>query len=186
MKSEELKLLNKRRLAIRKKAEFIASELAFARAVAALVAGVTGFVGIIVGVAAIARGFVFAVAIAVAVVGVILFLTILKGFRFTGFLLGIAYSIAKLKNKKAFKVVTPYRYKLLKLSIFLFSAKTQKEVFEPSIADWQEEYFEALFKKEIWKARWINMRYTYAFLAAMWQKSPVGDLVQFVIKIAKQ
>jgi len=74
---------------------------------------------------------------------------------------------------------------LLQLSSFLYSAKTCKEVFEPIIVDWQEEFFEALFKKEIWKARWINVRYTYAFLAAMWQKSPIGDLIEFISKFAK-
>jgi hypothetical protein len=74
---------------------------------------------------------------------------------------------------------------LLIISGFLYSSKTQKEVFEPIIVDWQEEYFEALFKKEIWKARWINVRYTYAFLAAMWQKSPIGDLIEFISKLAK-
>jgi hypothetical protein len=76
--------------------------------------------------------------------------------------------------------------KFLRISNFLFSNKNQKEIFEPIIVDWQEEYFQALFKKEIWKARWINVRYTYAFLAATWQKSPIGDLIEFVIKIAKQ
>jgi len=74
---------------------------------------------------------------------------------------------------------------LLKLSGFFFSAKTHNEVFKSIYADWQEEYFEALFRKEIWKARWINVRYTYAFLAAMWQKSPIGDLIEFINKIAK-
>ena len=73
----------------------------------------------------------------------------------------------------------------LKIVIFLYSSKTVREVFEPIVADWQEEYFEALFKKEIWKARWINVRYTYAFLAAMWQKSPIGDLIEFISKFAK-
>lgn len=84
------------------------------------------------------------------------------------------------------KVYSPPSSFLQKITSFVFSVKTQKEVFEPTIADWQEEYFEALFKKEIWKARWINVRYTYAFLGAMWQKSPIGDLIEFVSKIAKQ
>ena len=68
---------------------------------------------------------------------------------------------------------------------FFYSDKIQKEVFDPIVADWQEEYFEALFKKEIWKARWINVRYTYAFIITMWQKSPMGDLIEFIRKIAK-
>lgn len=73
----------------------------------------------------------------------------------------------------------------LRITHFLYCSKIQKEIFEPIIADWQEEYFEALFKKEIWKARWINVRYTYAFLAAMWMKSPLGDLIEFIMKFAK-
>lgn len=79
----------------------------------------------------------------------------------------------------------PRHYKLFKISEFLYSTKTQREIFEPVIADWQEEYFEALSKEEVWKARWINVRYTYAFLGAMWQKSPFGDLIEFISKIAK-
>ena len=74
---------------------------------------------------------------------------------------------------------------LLKIASFFYSLKTTKNVFEPITADWQEEYFEALFKKEIWKARWINIRYTYAFIVSMWQKSPIGDLLEFISKIAK-
>ncbi|MDQ3131244.1 MAG: hypothetical protein M3Q99_10850 [Acidobacteriota bacterium] len=73
----------------------------------------------------------------------------------------------------------------LRISNFLYSPKTQKEIFDPIAADWQTEYFEALFKKEIYKARWINVRYTYAFIIAIWQKSPIGDLIEFIRKIAK-
>lgn len=94
-------------------------------------------------------------------------------------------SLKESQNEKI-KLISPLGNKLLMISGFLFSKINQKEVFEAVVADWQEEYFEALFKKEIWKARWINVRYTYAFLAAMWMKSPIGDLIQFVIKIAKQ
>lgn len=82
-------------------------------------------------------------------------------------------------------IVSSPNTKLLIVSSFFYSRKNQIEIFEPVASDWQEEYFEALFKKEIWKARWINVRYTYAFLAAMWQKSPIGDLIEFISKIAK-
>jgi hypothetical protein len=50
---------------------------------------------------------------------------------------------------------------------FLYSQKTVKETFEPIIADWRFEYFEALSQKRIWKARWICVRYTYSFVMAM-------------------
>lgn len=75
--------------------------------------------------------------------------------------------------------------KLLQLTQFIYSSKYQNEVFNPIVLDWQEEYFEALGKKEIWKARWINVRYTYAFIGAMIQKSPIGDIFELVIKIIK-
>jgi len=82
-------------------------------------------------------------------------------------------------------IKAPLHIKFSIFSNFLFSNKNQKEVFEPIIADWQKEYFEALSKKEIRKARWINVRHTYAFLIAMCQKSPIGDLIEFISKIAK-
>jgi len=80
----------------------------------------------------------------------------------------------------------PYHSFWLSIAKFLYSPKNFSNVFVPIVSDWQEEYFEALSKKEIWKARWINVRYTYAFTVAMWQKSPIGDFIEFVIKIAKQ
>ncbi|MBA3335475.1 MAG: hypothetical protein H0T08_07690 [Acidobacteria bacterium] len=96
----------------------------------------------------------------------------------------VPYILDILLSKKS---LTNYAvgFRLLSIINFLYSRKNQKEVFEPLFADWQEEYFEALFKKEIWKARWINLRYTYAFLTAMWQKSPIGDFIEFISKIAK-
>ena len=41
-------------------------------------------------------------------------------------------------------------------------------------------------EQEFWKSRWINVHYIYAFISAMWQKSPIGDLIELAIKIAKR
>lgn len=87
-------------------------------------------------------------------------------------------------QNESININIPYQYKLLKITNFLFSSKTQKNIFEPIIGDWQEEYFEALFKKEILKSHWINVRYAYEFIKAMWMKSPFGDLIEFIRKIA--
>ena len=75
---------------------------------------------------------------------------------------------------------------LLVITNFLYSHKSQKEVFEPLVAEWQHEYFEDLRNKRFGRAKFTNVRWSYHFLAAMWQKSPIGDLIEFVIKIAKQ
>ncbi len=119
----------------------------------------------------------YGMAILVGEIGV-MFAFIYKGCEI---ILELIYKI--LINKS--KIYSPPSSSLLKITAFLYSQQTQKQVFEITFADWQEEYFEALSKKEIWKARWINVRYTYAFLAAMWMKSPIGDLIEFIQKFAK-
>ncbi|MBA3694039.1 MAG: hypothetical protein H0W77_11490 [Acidobacteria bacterium] len=66
-----------------------------------------------------------------------------------------------------------------------YSPKTKEIVFNPIKSDWQNELLEAKLKNQSWNALRINVYYTYAFLAAMWQKSPIGDLIEFISKIAK-
>jgi len=99
---------------------------------------------------------------------------------------GALYRNEKLPVTGLGKIANPSRYKLLKMSEILFSAKTQKEVFLSVMADWDEEIFEALKKDKDVNLLMINARNTYAFLAAMWQKSLIGNLIEFVVKIAKQ
>lgn len=92
----------------------------------------------------------------------------------------------KLKSKdiEEIKLSKPYRYQLLKISEFLFSAKTQKEVFLPVMSDWDDEIFEALKKDKEANFFMIDVRNTYYFILTMSQKSPIGDLIEFVRKIA--
>ena len=54
------------------------------------------------------------------------------------------------------------------------------------MADWDEEIYNALKEDENASLLMINLRNTYGFILAMWQKSPIGDLIEFVVKIAKQ
>jgi len=84
----------------------------------------------------------------------------------------------KLINKQHTKIAIPIQYKLFRLSDFVLSAKDRKNIFEPIIADWHEELFEALNNKQIWKARWISFRYTYAFFVTMWQRVSICKLVE--------
>lgn len=66
-----------------------------------------------------------------------------------------------------------------------YSSKTKKLVFEPLLADWQVELTEAKLGGETWKGLQINVRYSFAFLATLIQKSPLGDLLDFFGKLAR-
>lgn len=60
---------------------------------------------------------------------------------------------------------------------FFFSPKKVENVFKPIIADWHHEYFDALKQGRKWKARWISVRYNYAFIMAL-GLSKVWSLVE--------
>ena len=67
-------------------------------------------------------------------------------------------------NSRLFK---PSGNLLLSMAEFLYSSKTYQRVFLPIISDMREEYFEALSQNRIWKARWVRVRGTWSFFAAM-------------------
>jgi hypothetical protein len=58
-------------------------------------------------------------------------------------------------------------WKLLSVASFAFSKKTYSNLLVPIILDLQEEYFDALSQNRIWKARWIRIRGTWSFFAAI-------------------
>lgn len=66
-----------------------------------------------------------------------------------------------------------------------YSPKTKKMIFEPLKADWQAELYEAKLGKQMWKVFEINIRYSFAFIAVMIQKSPVGSLLEHFGNFAK-
>jgi hypothetical protein len=162
---------------------------AFAVAIAAAV--VFGFVFAVLVSVAVAneRVNLFAVSVAVGVgfaVGFAVTFVVMVASKidiFVDFLIGIIDLIEKIQTKEL-QLSTSPRYKLLKLSHLVFSAKTQKEVFLPAMAEWDEEIFEALKKDKDAKLFMINLRNTCGFIIAMWQKSPLGDLLEYVRKIA--
>ena len=65
------------------------------------------------------------------------------------------------------KLTKPPGTKLMKMARFCYSAKTIEEVFEPTYADFYEEYFAALAAGHKWKARWIRVRYYKDFAQAV-------------------
>jgi hypothetical protein len=82
------------------------------------------------------------------------------------------------------KIYRPYNYFWLSFTKCIFSSKTQKDTFEPAIAEWDFEIYEALKENKDSSLFMINVRNTYGFIMAMWQKSPLGDLIEYVRKIA--
>lgn len=48
---------------------------------------------------------------------------------------------------------------IVKIADFLCSPKSVEQIFEPLVADWQKEYFDALKDGRRVKARWISVRY---------------------------
>jgi hypothetical protein len=78
----------------------------------------------------------------------------------------------------------PPGYMLLKVVAFLASKKFYSTVALQTISDMREEYFEALSQNRIWKARWVRLRGTYSFFAAI-GLDRVFAFVSFFIKAWK-
>jgi len=180
MKEEKTDLTNKKLTILKQQATKIVTvslEIVSLLAIAIAVAGIFTGLSLVVALGMVAFVFFYIVSVVFVKIG--------EDFvsYFVDFIIRVVIFISsvKVKESKLFKL---YRYKLLNLSEILFSPKTQENVFKTLVADWDEEYYLALSKKQIYKARWINVRYTYAFLAAMWMKSPLGDLIEFIQKIA--
>lgn len=103
----------------------------------------------------------------------------------TGFLLTYDFgNVLSRRRNRNISSLSPSS-SLIKVSELLFSSKTQKEVFNPIVAEWHYEYFEDLKNKRFIKSKLTNLRWTYHFLVAMWQKSPIGDLIEFISKFWK-
>jgi len=67
-------------------------------------------------------------------------------------------NIKKFLDKKPIKVKMPPGFYLSKFITFLYSKKTRERVFEPALADMQNDYFSALDCGNTIKARWIHLR----------------------------
>ncbi len=95
----------------------------------------------------------------------------------------VLVAFVQIQNK--LKSITDLDLKILKFSQKFYSAETTKLCFEPIIADWKMEYSATVAQNLNWQARWVSVRYTYAFLSAMFQQSWIGSLLEFIQKIFK-
>lgn len=80
------------------------------------------------------------------------------------------------------KLISNIDLKILKFSQKFYSEETAKLCFEPLIADWKKEHSESISQNENWNAIIISIRYSYAFLSAMFMQSKIGRLLQIIFK----
>lgn len=66
-----------------------------------------------------------------------------------------------------------------------YSKKTQEMVFDPIRSDWREERMEAKTHGTIGDGVVVNVRYSFAFIGAMLAKSPIGEVFEFVGRVAR-
>ena len=71
-------------------------------------------------------------------------------------------------------VVCPPGAKLGTLASFFFSKRTYAIVLKPYLAEMQEEYFEALSERRLWKARWVRVRGVICFWSHVLLQLPVS------------
>lgn len=74
------------------------------------------------------------------------------------------------------KIVSPPGFGLLRFSEAVFSRKTFEEVFQPVISDMQTEYYDALEKGSLRKAKWILVRGNVSFWNAFISILPIALL----------
>lgn len=74
--------------------------------------------------------------------------------------------------------------RLLLIADFLYSPKILEQTFNPLVADWRTEYFEALKQGRTKKAQWISIRYCYSFIMTM-SLSKVFSLLKQIRSVSK-
>lgn len=74
----------------------------------------------------------------------------------------------------------PLRLLLELITEFLYSEKVFKSTFEPIFEEWRYESEKSNKNNQKLRAKWMSIYYTYVFLVAIWQRSPIGDLIEFV------
>lgn len=73
----------------------------------------------------------------------------------------------------------------LKFAQFFFSPKTVDLEVRPTLADWHNEYFNALQDKKTAKSRWICVRYNFSMVKVLWL-SKLWEIVERVFKLVKK
>lgn len=81
------------------------------------------------------------------------------------------------------KLIRPPGTGLLAITDFFFSKKTQEKVFEPVVAEIQDEYFAALDKKRFQKALWIRVRLIWSFWVAVLTETDISQVAKLIQKL---
>jgi hypothetical protein len=88
------------------------------------------------------------------------------------------------ESNSAASIARPPGFWLISTAEFLMSKKQFCTLVVPTIADMREEYYQALAQNRIWKARWVRIRGTWSFFAAI-RNDRLLAMVSFFIKAWK-
>lgn len=81
-------------------------------------------------------------------------------------------------------IKVPPGARLFAIVEFLYSPADVEGTFEPLVADWRKEYFDAVHQDRLWKARWISIRYVVRFGQAMGLKK-AWNIGREVVKVVR-
>lgn len=105
---------------------------------------------------------------------------------FLAAILGFLRSAVKRPNEDSGKrLVMAPGSRVLSVIRVVYSPAAIDRVFEPIVADWRVEYFEALKNESKWKARWISARYSMTLLKAIGLFKLLSGLTRLLTQLAK-
>lgn len=98
----------------------------------------------------------------------------------------VSYLVAQSRvNRTPHKILGIPGESILALVNFLYSPAKVEQTFAPMVADWRHEYFEAMRQGREAKARWISLRYRWAFIKVICL-SPIFLLVKQLGSVSKK
>jgi len=78
------------------------------------------------------------------------------------------------------KIARPPGIFILRIINFIYSKKVAERIFEPILADMQEEYFEALSNSLKLKAKWIHLRSIFSIFIAIASQLSISVVKLFI------
>lgn len=90
----------------------------------------------------------------------------------------------RLRGRTNARIVRPPGHRLLAVTDWMCSAKSQLEVFLPIVAEMRAEYNDALVARKVGKSRWVLVRGYSSFATAVVGRLPLS-VVRLVIGLLR-